>query len=144
MGEFMSEEQKIDDNEAALMQAFAEQAPVEEFSIKKGQFLPEDAAKASKEQIIEALRTVCDPEIMINIYDLGLVYDIRQLENGDVEVDMTLTAPTCPVAGILPEQAADAVAALDGVGVATVNLVWEPAWTPERLSDEAKTMLEML
>ena len=80
---------------------------------------------------------------MINIYDLGLVYDIRQLDNGDVEIDMTLTAPTCPVAGVLPGQAAAAVAALDGVGVATVNLVWEPAWSIERLSDEAKALLEM-
>ncbi|MBR1648125.1 MAG: DUF59 domain-containing protein [Alphaproteobacteria bacterium] len=139
----MSEEQNIDDNEAALLQAFAEQTPVEEFSVKEGTPLPSNAEKAAKEQIIEALRTICDPEIMINIYDLGLVYDIRQLDNGDVEVDMTLTAPTCPVAGVLPGQAAAAIAALDGVGVATVNLVWEPSWSPERLSDEAKAMLEM-
>ena len=110
----MSEEQKIDDNEAALLQALAEQAPAENFSVKSGEPLPADAEKSAKEQIIEALRTVCDPEIMINIYDLGLVYDIRQKDNGDVEIDMTLTAPTCPVAGILPEQAAEAVAALSG------------------------------
>ena len=139
----MSEEQNINDNEVELLQAFAEQAPIEEYSVKEGTPLAADAQKSTKEQIIEALRTICDPEIMINIYDLGLVYDIRQLNNGDVEIDMTLTAPTCPVAGVLPGQAATAVAALDGVGVATVNLVWEPAWTIERLSDEAKALIEM-
>ncbi len=139
----MSEEQNINDNEAELLKAFAEQAPVEEFSVKEGAPLAPNTPKSTKEQIIEALRTICDPEIMINIYDLGLVYDIRQLDNGDVEIDMTLTAPTCPVAGVLPGQAAAAVAALDGVGVATVNLVWEPAWSIERLSDEAKALLEM-
>lgn len=138
----MSEEDLIE-HEAELLQAMAAQAPVEEFSVSEGKTLPENSVIASKDQLIEALRTICDPEIMINIYDLGLVYDIRQSENGDVEVDMTLTAPTCPVAGILPGQAAEALAALEGVGVAKVNLVWEPAWTPDCLTDEAKAILDM-
>ena len=80
---------------------------------------------------------------MINIWDLGLVYKISQKENGDVYIEMTITAPTCPVAGILPQQAADAVARLDGVGVVEVKIVWEPAWTIENLSEEAKAMIEL-
>lgn len=80
---------------------------------------------------------------MINIWDLGLVYKISQKENGDVYIEMTVTAPTCPVAGILPQQAADAVARLDGVGVVEVKIVWEPAWTIENLSEEAKAMIEL-
>ncbi|MBO7555932.1 MAG: DUF59 domain-containing protein [Alphaproteobacteria bacterium] len=139
----MEKEDNIEETEAKLLQALAAQTPVEEYSVKEGSPLKEGEKKATKEQIVEALRTVCDPEIMINIYDLGLVYEIRQIDNGDVEVDMTLTAPTCPVAGILPKQAAEVVAALDGVGVATINLVWEPAWSPERLTEEAKAILEM-
>lgn len=102
-----------------------------------------DSRRAEREQIIEALKTVSDPEIMINIWDLGLIYKIVQEENGDVKIDMTVTAPTCPVAGILPQQAADAVAQLDGVGVVEVKIVWEPAWTIENLSDEAKAMIEL-
>ena len=139
----MADEKDIEETEQELLQALAAQTPVEEFSVTEGEPLSQDKKKASKEEIIEVLRTICDPEIVINIYDLGLVYDIRQLENGDIEVDMTLTAPTCPVAGILPRQAAKALAELKGVGKATVNLVWEPAWTPDRLTDEAKAILEI-
>ena len=139
----MENEDNIEETEQELLQALASQTPVEEFSVTEGTSLLNNEKKATKEEIIEVLRTICDPEIVINIYDLGLVYDIRQCENGDIEVDMTLTAPTCPVAGILPRQAAQALAQLNGVGKATVNLVWEPAWTPERLTEEAKAILEM-
>lgn len=139
----MNDEKDIIEHETELLQAMAAQAPAEDFSVSEGEALPAGAVLAAKEELVEALRTICDPEIMINIYDLGLVYDIRQSDDGNVDVDMTLTAPTCPVAGILPGQAAAALAALPGVGVAKVNVVWEPAWTPERLSDEAKAMLEM-
>ena len=139
----MSEEFDMEEKELELLQAMSAQAQVEEFSVSEGTVLPEGTPLASKDQLIEALRTICDPEIMINIYDLGLVYDIRQSLDGNVEVDMTLTAPTCPVAGGLPGQAAAALAALDGVGIAKVNLVWEPAWSPDRLTEEAKAILEM-
>ena len=139
----MSEEFDMEEKELELLQAMSAQAQVEEFSVSEGTVLPEGTPLASKDQLIEALRTICDPEIMINIYDLGLVYDIRQSLDGNVEVDMTLTAPTCPVAGVLPGQAAAALAALDGVGIAKVNLVWEPAWSPDRLTEEAKAILEM-
>lgn len=98
---------------------------------------------ASKEAIIEALKTVSDPEIMINVYDMGLIYGIDIKENGNVEIDMTVTAPTCPVAGILPQQAADAVALVEGTGEIEVKIVWEPAWTPEKMTEEAKMMIEL-
>ena len=93
--------------------------------------------------IIEAIKTVSDPEIMINVYDMGLIYKINQTDVGDLNIDMTLTAPACPVAGILPQQVADAAAGVQGVGKVEVKIVWEPAWTPERLSEDAKALLEM-
>ena len=92
--------------------------------------------------MIEAMQTVHDPEIPINIYDLGLIYRVDQNPaTGDVEVDMTLTAPGCPVAGEMPGHVAAALARLEGVGVATVKLVWEPAWTPDRASEDAQLVL---
>ena len=97
----------------------------------------------SREEVIEALKTVCDPEIMINIWDLGLVYKIDIEPNGNVKIDMTVTSPMCPVAGILPQQAADAVSRLDGCGLVEVKIVWEPAWTIENMSEEAKSMIEL-
>ncbi len=134
----------LDENqEAELLQALAAQAPVEEYEATAGESLPKGSKLASKEDIVEALKTVSDPEIPINIYDMGFIYDIRQIENGDIEIDMTLTAPTCPVAGILPQHAAEAVARLCGVGVVTVKVVWEPAWSPDKMSDEAKAILEI-
>lgn len=108
-----------------------------------GQPLPEGEKIASKEDIIEALKTVSDPEIMINVYDMGLIYNIDIKENGNVAIDMTVTAPTCPVAGVLPQQAADAVALVEGTGEVEVKIVWEPAWTPERMTEEAKMMIEL-
>lgn len=93
--------------------------------------------------VIEALRTIFDPEIPVNIYELGLIYDLRIAPEGNVGVDMTLTAPACPVAGEMPQQVADAVAAVPGVGEVEVNLVWEPPWTKDRMSEEAKVALDM-
>ena len=74
---------------------------------------------------------------------MGLVYKLEQKENGDVYIEMTVTSPMCPVAGVLPEQVAEAVAALDGVGEVEVRIVWEPAWSFEMLSDDAKAMFEV-
>lgn len=98
---------------------------------------------ATRDSIIDALKTVSDPEIMINIWDMGLVYKIEQKENADVYIEMTVTSPMCPVAGELPKQAAEAVAATEGVGEVEVKIVWEPAWSLENLSDEAKEMFEL-
>lgn len=105
--------------------------------------LPEGAAVAGEEAAIEALRTVHDPEIPVNIYDLGLIYDIEISKRGDAWIEMTVTAPACPVAGEMPQMVADAVAAVDGIGKVTVDLVWDPPWTPERMSDEARVALNM-
>ncbi len=93
------------------------------------------------EQIVEACRTVHDPEIPVNIYDLGLIYRISVSGEGDVAVDMTLTAPGCPVAGEMPGWVADAIEPIPGVRTVDVQLVWEPPWGLEMLSDEAKLEL---
>ena len=96
----------------------------------------------AEDVVIGALKTVKDPEIPVNIYDLGLIYDITCQPNGDVAINMSLTAPGCPVAGEMPAQVAEAVAALTGAGRIAVTLVWEPAWTPERMSEDAKLALD--
>ena len=138
----MSEE--IDENEALLLQAMSvDDTPPAEYKATAGKPLPEGEKPAKIYDIVEAIKTVSDPEIMINVYDLGLIYKIHQEENGDINIDMTLTAPGCPVAGILPQQVADAAAGVKGVGKVEVKIVWEPAWTMERLSEEAKAMLDM-
>ena len=96
-----------------------------------------------KQAIISALSSVFDPEIPVNIYDLGLIYDITIKDNADVYITMSLTAPGCPVAGILPQQAADAVAGLDAAGLVEVELIWDPPWTIDRMSDEARLALDL-
>ncbi|MBR4106246.1 MAG: DUF59 domain-containing protein [Alphaproteobacteria bacterium] len=98
---------------------------------------------ASREAIIDALKTVSDPEITINIWDMGLVYKLEQKDNGDVYIEMTVTSPMCPVAEVLPNQAAEVVATLEGVGCVEVKVVWEPAWDISMMSDDAKAMIEM-
>lgn len=99
--------------------------------------------RASREDVIEALRTVYDPEIPVNIYDLGLVYKLSLNESGSLAIQMTLTAPACPVAGQMPQTVADAVAAVSGVGEVVVRLVWDPPWSPDRMSEDARLALGM-
>ncbi len=96
----------------------------------------------AKARIIDACMTVQDPEIPVNIYDLGLIYDIISHTGGNISITMSLTAPGCPVAGELPMQVAQAVAALEEAGQVDVTLVWEPAWTPDRMSEDAKMALD--
>ncbi len=97
-----------------------------------------------EERLIEALRGVYDPEIPINIFDLGLIYDIAADASGAVQVRMTLTAPACPVAGSMPGQVEAALRAVEGVTDAQVELVWDPPWSAERMSDEARLQLGLL
>jgi FeS assembly SUF system protein len=94
--------------------------------------------------IIEALRTVFDPEIPTNIYDLGLIYAIDRVGEREIAVKMTLTAPGCPVAGTLPGMAASAVESVEGVDRCHVELVWDPPWTKDKMSEEAKLELGLL
>ena len=96
------------------------------------------------ERIIAALRTVYDPEIPTNVYDLGLIYAIDALGERDIGIKMTLTAPGCPVAGTLPALVERAVESVDGVDRCVVELVWDPPWTKDNMSDEAKLQLGLL
>ncbi len=91
--------------------------------------------------VVEACRSVHDPEIPVNIYDLGLVYTIEIDDNGAVDIVMSLTAPGCPVAGEMPGWIEDAVLAVPGVQTVNVNLVWEPQWGMDMMSDEARLEL---
>jgi FeS assembly SUF system protein len=103
---------------------------------------PEAAAPPTtsplREKIIYALRTVIDPELPVNIYDLGLIYTLEITSAGQVQIAMTLTAPNCPVAGELPGQVQAAVAAVNGVAACTVQLVWQPAWHAGLMSEAAR------
>ena len=112
-------------------------------SARAGAKLVEGQQKAPDEAIVEALRTVHDPVIPVNIYDLGLIYDTERLEDGDVRILMTLTAPACPVAGEMPYDVAAAVSGVDGVGEVEVVLTWEPPWTQDRMTEDAKLVLNI-
>lgn len=118
--------------------------PIGEYSAFSGKELDEGIKKAKMIDIIELLKTITDPEIPINIYDMGLIYKIDQKDNGDLYIEMTLTAPTCPIAGVIPQQVADKLASMQGIGKVEVRLVWEPAWTPDKLSDDAKELMELI
>jgi FeS assembly SUF system protein len=96
------------------------------------------------EGVIEALKEIYDPEIPVNIYDLGLIYGVEVADNAHVVVAMTLTTPNCPVAESMPGEVELRVGAVPGVGSAEVNLVWDPPWDPQKMSDEAKLELGML
>jgi FeS assembly SUF system protein len=95
------------------------------------------------QELIRQLKTVFDPEIPVDIYELGLIYKIDVADNKDVSIDMTLTAPACPVAGEMPGWVKEAVTRVPGVGEVTVNMVFDPPWTPERMSEEARLELNM-
>lgn len=97
-----------------------------------------------EENVIEMLKTVYDPEIPVNIYDLGLIYKVDIADNGDVSLDMTLTAPNCPAADFIVEDVRQKIESIDGVENATVNLVFEPEWNKDMMSEEAKLELGFL
>ncbi len=97
-----------------------------------------------EEKIVAMLKTVYDPEIPVNIYDLGLIYNIDVGEEGNVVIDMTLTAPNCPVADFILEDVRQRIESIEGVTAATINLVFEPEWDKDMMSDEAKLELGFL
>jgi FeS assembly SUF system protein len=105
---------------------------------------PDEGNPELAHTVMEALKTVRDPEIPVNLVDLGLIYELMVRKDGLVYIEMTLTTPACPVAGSLPGQVQNIVSLVPGVLVVLVELVWEPAWTRERMSDEAKLELGFL
>jgi FeS assembly SUF system protein len=96
------------------------------------------------ENVIDALKEIFDPEIPVNIYDLGLIYGVEVTKEGQAVVTMTLTTPHCPVAESMPAEVEMRVAAVPGIAFADVNLVWDPPWDPQKMSDDAKLELGML
>ncbi len=108
-----------------------------------GSALPADELARLTDDIVAALKTVYDPEIPADIYELGLIYKVDIADDRAVAVDMTLTTPNCPSAAELPHMVEDAVTSVQGVREVKVNLVWDPPWDPSRMSDEARLVLNM-
>lgn len=100
-----------------------------------------NSANEFRDRVIAALRSVRDPEIPINIYDLGLIYDLVITSEGEVDIRMTLTAPACPVADAMPGEVSRAVGKVAGVRGVSVEIVWDPPWSPERMSEAARLEL---
>ena len=105
--------------------------------------LPEEEVSRLTDEIVAALKTVYDPEIPADIYELGLIYRIDIADDRSVNVDMTLTTPNCPSVQELPAMVENAVASVPGVGPVVVKVVWDPPWEPSRMSDEARMVLNM-
>lgn len=101
----------------------------------------DDPSLPLNDRIVNVIKTVFDPEIPVNIYELGLIYDIGISDAQDVAIKMTLTSPACPVAGIMPKQVEEKIAGLSGVKSAKVELVWDPPWFQERMSEAARLEL---
>ena len=118
------------------LQGFLSQQPRAELAGEPG--------GALYEGVVDALKEIFDPEIPVNIYDLGLIYNVEVTEDGHAVVTMTLTTPHCPVAESMPAEVELRVSAVPGVATAEVNLVWDPPWDPQKMSDEAKLELGML
>lgn len=108
---------------------------------RRGEPLADGQRIATGEEAIEALRTVYDPEIPVNIFDLGLIYELDIHKDGSTKVVMTLTAPGCPVAGEMPGMVADALDTVDGIGEIEVTLTFDPPWTPDLMSEDARLAL---
>lgn len=105
--------------------------------------LSPEELEAFTAMLVGALKSVFDPEIPVDIYELGLIYKVDVADNKNVDVDMTLTAPGCPVAGEMPVMVQTALETVEGIGKVTVNMVFDPPWTPERMSEAAKLELNM-
>jgi len=109
----------------------------------KATSLPEAEISRMTDDIVAALKTVYDPEIPADIYELGLIYRVDIEDDRSVKVEMTLTTPNCPSAGELPQMVEDAISSVQGVSSASVNVIWDPPWDPSRMSDEARLVLNM-
>jgi FeS assembly SUF system protein len=104
----------------------------------------QSSADAIREEVVERLKTIFDPEIPVNIYELGLIYGVEVSEDGVAHITMTLTTPMCPAAEELPPAVETKARSVSGVTAVQLDLVWEPPWTPERMSDAAKLDLGMI
>ena len=125
-------------------QAPAAEAPaVEQTAAGQHSALPAAEIERLTGEIISALKTVYDPEIPADIYELGLIYKVDIADDRKVAVDMTLTTPNCPSAAELPAMVENAVASVPGVGEVEVKVIWDPPWDPSRMSDEARVVLNM-
>ncbi len=113
------------------------------FIVKLGSKNTFDKISMCEKDIISHLTNVYDPEIPVNIYDLGLIYDINISKGNNVFIKMSLTSPGCPVAGELPKQVADELTKIKNIGLIEVELVWDPPWTKERMSEDAKLALDI-
>lgn len=120
-----------------------QEKPNENTAVTGSSALPEDELDKLTDDIVAALKTVYDPEIPADIYELGLIYKIDIGDDRGVKVDMSLTSPNCPAAQDLPIQVENAVASVPGVKEARVAVVWDPPWDPGRMSDEARLVLNM-
>ncbi|WP_310467219.1 SUF system Fe-S cluster assembly protein [Sphingomonas sp.] len=152
----MNEERKIESEEVTAVTPPPRARVTEEFERKRDyltgflapQKAPEPAAQGPggdlQEAVIEALKSIFDPEIPVDIYELGLIYDVAIDEDGDAVVTMTLTTPHCPVAESLPQEVELRVLSVPGIRDAEVKLVWDPPWDPSKMSDEARLELGML
>ena len=105
--------------------------------------IPPEELEAFTAKLVAAMKTVYDPEIPVDIYELGLIYKVDVADNKDVSVDMTLTAPGCPVAGEMPDMVKAALEGVEGIGAVTVNMTFDPPWAPYRMSEEARLELNM-
>jgi FeS assembly SUF system protein len=130
-------------NESSADDTIADEAAVSDVVTGESSSLPAEELEALGKELIAAIKTVYDPEIPVDIFELGLIYKVDVADNKDIAVDMTLTAPGCPVAGEMPIMVKDALATVPGIGEITVNMVFDPPWTPERMSEEAKLELNM-
>ena len=128
----------IKDKELSVLDFMPARPTGEEITAHAGVPLCDHTSVASKDMVIEGLRTVYDPEIPVNIYELGLIYDVNVAENAKIDLVMTLTSPHCPVAEILPAQVKSRVELVHGVNEVELELTWEPPWDPEMMSEAAK------
>lgn len=161
----MNEERKIDFEEVAHVDtpprarvadaALPAETPAETMSRKRDYlegFLKQQPSATPEgepggalyDAVIDALRSIYDPEIPVNIYDLGLIYGVEVGDEAHVSITMTLTTPHCPVAESMPGEVEMRVGSVPGVGLVDVNLIWDPPWDPQKMSDEAKLELGML
>jgi len=124
---------KIDESQAAEI----------ETTTVEGSALSQEELDALTAKMVEAIKTVYDPEIPVDVYELGLIYKIDVDDDRNIDVDMTLTAPGCPVAGEMPIWVENAIASIEGIGTVKVQLVFDPPWDMSRMSDEARVALNM-